>query len=379
MMGFVIARSPLSGLVFHLLKNGVAYEVVYPKFIEENSTGRDTFDFIFSYREHGETDYKNLLIPVSSTAVASTNIEDISIAVLRYLYKSISSRSNDFGISTGNIDELLNRDSVKVDKIRLEILKYATSRHEKLFEHNILVLEFVLAINANPEEIIRQLYYFHINDYLPIAGGNRVPGVLRENQHSSMLPWPISFGIEHKSEMYSIIDDFESRTLSLEEAEDMIDRNQKVFSKNVFIVHGRDLRAAENVANFISKCNLEPIILKDKADMGQTLIEKIERHGSPGYAIVIMAAEDEGRLRGSKSELKGRVRQNVLIELGFFLGKIGRERVLCLHEETAEIEIPSDYHGVLHKPFGMDGNWKLQVAQELKAANYDINLDDVLS
>ena len=74
-----------------------------------------------------------------------------------------------------------------------------------------------------------------------------------------------------------------------------------------------------------------------------------------------------------------RARQNVILELGFFLGKIGRERVMILHREDQNFEMPTDYEGVLYIPFNMAGSWRLRLVQELKACGYDVDANKLFN
>jgi predicted nucleotide-binding protein len=66
----------------------------------------------------------------------------------------------------------------------------------------------------------------------------------------------------------------------------------------------------------------------------------------------------------------------VILELGYFLGQLGRERVCALH--LGEIEIPSDYNGVLFVPMDAADGWKLRLAKEMKAAGLPVDMNDVI-
>jgi predicted nucleotide-binding protein len=68
-----------------------------------------------------------------------------------------------------------------------------------------------------------------------------------------------------------------------------------------------------------------------------------------------------------------RARQNVILELGYFLGKLGRGRVCVIYVDG--VEIPSDYHGVVFVPLDEAGAWRLRLARELKAAGFDIDMN----
>ena len=95
----------------------------------------------------------------------------------------------------------------------------------------------------------------------------------------------------------------------------------------VFIVHGRDTLLRTQVENVLRALGLEPIILQEQANIGKTIIEKIEECTDVGFGIVLYTPCDEGRLKSEDGELKPRARQNVVLEHGYLMAKLGRERV----------------------------------------------------
>jgi predicted nucleotide-binding protein len=116
------------------------------------------------------------------------------------------------------------------------------------------------------------------------------------------------------------------------------------FSENkVFIVHGHDSGLLHSVARYISGFNIEPIILQEQIGNGQTIIEKLETNSDVKFAIVLLTPDDLGKAI-SENELKHRARQNVILELGYFFGKLGRTNVRALYDE--KIELPSDLIGI---------------------------------
>lgn len=147
-------------------------------------------------------------------------------------------------------------------------------------------------------------------------------------------------------------------------------------SKKVFIVHGHDGEARETVARFLSIIGLDPIILHEQANKGRTVIEKVEHNSDVGFAVVLLTPDDQGR---SKTEdcLEDRVRQNVLLELGYFIGKLGRERVCALRR--GKVSIPSDFAGVVWEEMDISGAWKLALARELRAAGHEVDLDKIIN
>lgn len=148
-------------------------------------------------------------------------------------------------------------------------------------------------------------------------------------------------------------------------------------TEKVFIVHGHNDAAKEGVARFIEKFGLKVVILHEQPNKGRTIIEKFIDFSDVGFALVILTADDVGRKK-TESDLKltPRARQNVIFELGFFIGKLGRDRVCALYQDG--VEIPSDYEGVVFEPLDGKGNWKFNVAKELKESGFKIDLNKIL-
>lgn len=146
-------------------------------------------------------------------------------------------------------------------------------------------------------------------------------------------------------------------------------------SQKIFIVHGHDEAARQTLARFIEHIGFEAIILSEQANQGRTIIEKIEAHGDVGFAVVLLTPDDVGGK--TVDSLRPRARQNVLLELGFFIALLGRERVCTLAK--GDLEIPTDFAGVVWELLDDGGAWKTALARELKATGYAIDWNKVMS
>lgn len=135
-------------------------------------------------------------------------------------------------------------------------------------------------------------------------------------------------------------------------------------NKKVFIVHGHDDSLLGKVRLLLHEIGLEPVVLRDEVNAGQTIIEKIERNTDVGYGIVLYTQCDEGRKIGEVM-LNKRARQNVVFEHGYLIAKLGRDRVAALN--SSDVEIPSDLHGVLYISLA-DNGWKNELMREMLAA-----------
>ena len=145
-------------------------------------------------------------------------------------------------------------------------------------------------------------------------------------------------------------------------------------TRKVFIVHGHDEAAKESVARFLEKIGFEAVILHERPNKGRTIITKFREEAADiGFAVVLMTPDDHGAKSGAATS--HRARQNVVFELGFFIGILGQERVAALVK--GDIERPSDFDGVAYISLD-NGAWKMELSKELDAAGYTINWNDVM-
>jgi len=160
--------------------------------------------------------------------------------------------------------------------------------------------------------------------------------------------------------------------------ESNVARAEKLMEQSVFIVHGRDEEMKQSVARALEKLGIEAIILHEQPNKGRTVIEKFLDYGEiASFAIVLLSPDDLAFEKDDEpKDAKFRARQNVVLELGFFLGKLGRDRVVAIHREADRFEMPTDYSGVLFVPYDRRGTWQFEMVRELKEAGYqaDANL-----
>jgi hypothetical protein len=143
----------------------------------------------------------------------------------------------------------------------------------------------------------------------------------------------------------------------------------------VFIVHGRDEGPRESVARFVQKLGLVPIILHEQPNKGQTIHEKIFSNSNVGFAIVLLTPDDVGK-HVDEIDLSPRARQNVIFELGYFIGRLGRERVCALLKDN--VQLPTDYDGVAYQKYESNGRWQQDLARELQSCGFEIDWNKVM-
>lgn len=122
-------------------------------------------------------------------------------------------------------------------------------------------------------------------------------------------------------------------------------------SKEIFIVHGHSETAKTQLNKLLSSLGLEPVILSEQTHRGRTIIEELEHWSATcSFAFILMTPDDLGSEEQTRS--LRRARQNVILELGWFMGRLGRENVILINQ--GDLELPSDVLGVLYLQFKND-------------------------
>lgn len=174
--------------------------------------------------------------------------------------------------------------------------------------------------------------------------------------------------------VYEVASDMSQSTSDNEEN---ADTPQSTFSDEVFIVHGHDKEAKVTVARFVEHLGVKVTILDEEENEGRTIPEKFEEHADEaGYAIVLLTPDDVGSSKDEKDKRKPRARQNVVLEFGYFWGKLGRKRLCVLYKEG--VELPSDMKGIAYVPMDISEGWKLKLAREMKQAGLPIDPEKLL-
>lgn len=159
------------------------------------------------------------------------------------------------------------------------------------------------------------------------------------------------------------------------------DDNTLLITRDIFIVHGKDDGMKQSVARTLEKLSFNPIILHEQLNKGKTIIEKFSEYSNVSFAIVLISPDDLAYPKDANPEsAKYRARQNVIFELGYFIGKLGRDKVIALHKKSESFEIPSDYQGVLFISYSDDNDsWKYEVIKEMRHVGYNVDANILLS
>jgi len=214
-----------------------------------------------------------------------------------------------------------------------------------------LVLTLIDRGAANPNWFMDFCHHWFYDGSKLIAG-------IRKMTKSTIIP----FGRDYKNYITS-------KAPSAAMAHESTDKTK------VFIVHGHDDAPRETLARFIEKQGLEVVILHEKPNAGMTIPEKLIKHSDVGFAVVLLTPDDLGRSVSETIE-KPRARQNVILELGYFVGRLGREKVCALLK--GDIELPTDYVGVVYIRWDDAGAWRMNLAKELDQAGYEVDFNKVM-
>ena len=142
--------------------------------------------------------------------------------------------------------------------------------------------------------------------------------------------------------------------------------------KKVFIVHGHDEAMKAQVQLLFERAGLDGIVLHEQPDKGRTIIEKLlgESEGAV-YAVALFSPDDK------QADGTARARQNVVLEVGYFLGKLGRDRVRILVK--GDVAIPSDFQGIIYEQLDSSGAWRARLLKELTAVGIKVDVTAVLA
>jgi len=202
-------------------------------------------------------------------------------------------------------------------------------------------------------------------------------GFRRVNPSYQQQAYDLKQIVETKvSSLRSIIDRLELIPLGQSQSGQQSPAGACSSRSKVFIVHGHDEAARESLARFLERQAVEAIILHEQASSGRTVIDKLEDFSDVTFAAILLTPDDVGAAVSERSNLLQRARQNVILELGYFIGKLGRKNVCALYR--GDVELPSDMLGVVYVKLDEGGGWKFLLAKELIASGFSIDMNKVV-
>ena len=142
--------------------------------------------------------------------------------------------------------------------------------------------------------------------------------------------------------------------------------------KRVHIIHGKDEAMKQEVSKTLEKLGFEPVILHEQPNQGRNLLGEFSEYSDVTFAVVLLSPDDN-----ATAAQTAKASQNVILELGFFLGKLGKRSVLPLYRETRNFDLPPDIAGTTYTKFDGEGTWKYKLAKELQNSGYKVDLKKI--
>lgn len=244
------------------------------------------------------------------------------------------------------------------------------SRLNSLRDRGQMIIRRAFGADSPYSERLSSIEFHYTGAYITTLGGPESPAESQMHER---------YWREGQRESISLIDTM-LEDLELSESEQQVqgreDPTTTPRSNRVFVVHGHDNEMKQAVARTLERLGLEAVILHEKPNRGQTIVEKIERYSDASFAVVLLSPDIGYAATKGPETARPRARQNVILELGYFAGKLGRESVVALHR--GDIELPSDYDGVLYTPYdGDSGTWRGELVAELRESGYSVSADDL--
>ncbi|KAB2846019.1 MAG: nucleotide-binding protein [Melioribacteraceae bacterium] len=258
-------------------------------------------------------------------------------------------------------------------KEKLDLIESLIEEIQKMPYRNSSILD---KVNRRAEMIIRNIYGEKSKYLKDLQTIDFYPNWAPSDESDKRKYW--QSGVDEMMNLFNILK--EELNLFISSKKTKIENEQsQTITNRVFIVHGKDNEMKLAVARTLDKLGLTAVILHEQPNQGRTIIEKFTDYSDVSFAVVLFSPDDEARPRGDDSaQLRPRARQNVVLELGYFLGKLSRQRVLALFKQTKDFETPSDYSGVIFVPFDDAGRWQFDLLKELKACNYNVDANNLL-
>jgi len=147
--------------------------------------------------------------------------------------------------------------------------------------------------------------------------------------------------------------------------------------RKVFVVYGHDQTGRTQLEAMLRRWGLEPLMLDQLPTEGQTVIEKLEAAiAEASFGVVLATPDDEGHRANHPDEKAYRARQNVVLELGMLLAKLGRQNVAILLKTQENMERPSDIQGLIYVPYKDDiaKEAGVSLAKTMAARGYEIDI-----
>jgi len=143
---------------------------------------------------------------------------------------------------------------------------------------------------------------------------------------------------------------------------------------HVLVVHGQDSFLKKEVIAVLTQLELEPIISQSRTNIFKPLVEKSIEFKNTKFAVIILFGDHLVYPKDKNpSDAVLRAHQMVIFELGFWIGKLGRDRVFVLYQEKKRFRRPTEYYDVIYTPLDDKRLWKKELFDRLKNSGYKVD------
>jgi predicted nucleotide-binding protein len=291
---------------------------------------------------------KTIINSANSVLKLVRSREDVKARIEERIEKGLELRQRQ--VDTRDLYENLKNDFSKWDSFNAELLKQCFTNLEVASEYSFWGVGSIALREPSLGEKIADIYK-EIDKKI-----HRLDSI---SERLELIP--LDEGLHHADAFLNEISD-----------------NKATKSNKVFVVHGRDEISKTSLEVFLREVGLDPVVLHRQADEGMTIIEKFEKHSNVGYAFILLTPDEISYLASEENFIDSdrnkeyRARPNVIFEFGYFIGKLGRSRVCCLH--TGNTSLPSDVNGMIYKRFEKNiEEIAYSIIKDLKASGYTIS------
>ena len=149
--------------------------------------------------------------------------------------------------------------------------------------------------------------------------------------------------------------------------------------RRVFVVCSTDDEMKKAIINALTKLWLVPVVICEEPSQGRKIVERFHDYTDVGFAVVLLSPDDFAYGKNqAPTKRKLRPRQDVVFELGFLLGKLGKGNVLVFCRECENFESPADFEGIKVTAFDDRDSWKLALIRELSNCGFIVEGERIL-
>lgn len=143
-------------------------------------------------------------------------------------------------------------------------------------------------------------------------------------------------------------------------------------TNKVFVICSDDVTMRTKIHEFLNQMKITPVFTHQKQGDFKPMAQIYNMNKNINFAIVLLSADNFSypRVNGSPKDALMRSDQKVIFELGFCIGKFGRDRVIALYYDQKSYRCPTEIFDALYIPFDKKNVWQGEVKEKLKNAGY---------